>query len=118
MRAHQTCIPAMLQRTLSVSPALAEAVQSKLTANGVLGLQANAWGMYQATNSLFDRTFPTPDAVVSKTKAVAEKMFERVFEDDTQEPLEDEPIHVSAEMLYDEALWIEAQEIITRNNQI
>lgn len=114
VRAHKSCTPAMLQRTLSVSPAVAEAVQSKLIANGVLGAQANAWGMYRATNPLFDGIFPKPDVVVSKAKDVAERVVDRILEDDADEPLDDEPIEVSADMLYDEAQWVEAQEIIAR----
>jgi len=112
VRAHKTCTPAMLQRTLSISPAVAETVQSKLIANGVLGSQANAWGAYKATNPLFDGMFPKPDVVVNKAKDVAEKLVEQVLEDEADPSAEPEPIEVSADMLYDEAQWMEAQSIL------
>ncbi|MGI9355184.1 MAG: hypothetical protein ACR2PF_08515 [Rhizobiaceae bacterium] len=117
VRAHKTCSPAMLQRTLSVSPVVAEAVQSKLIANGVLGSQANVWGIYRATNPLFDGVFPKTDAVVSKAKDAIEKVVEPMFEDERESLASAGTFDVSANGLYDEAQWLEAQEIIARNTR-
>ena len=68
VRAHKTSSLAMLQRHLRIDVAAAKAVQSQLIRNGVIGAQANAYGIYKATNPLFDGLIQSPTKVVETGK--------------------------------------------------
>jgi hypothetical protein len=111
VRAHKTSSLAMLQRHLRVDAAAANALQNQLIRNGVIGAQANAYGLYQATNPLFDGAFPKSDKIVQKAVKLVQQNVEvqetgETVEADADEPIIDDAVtEIPITALYNETDW-------------
>ena len=111
VRAHKTSSLAMLQRHLRVDAAAANALQNQLIRNGVIGAQANAYGLYQSTNPLFDGAFPKSDKIVQKAVKLAQhnvevQETEETVEADADEPIIDDAVtEIPITALYNETDW-------------
>ena len=108
VRAHKTSSLAMLQRHLKVDAAAAKALQNQLIRNGVIGAQANAYGLYQAKNPLFDGAFPKSTDVVTKTLDLVRENLDvsessDIIDDESATDWMMTEIPISA--LYNEADW-------------
>ena len=92
VRAHKTSSLAMLQRHLKIDVAAAKALQNQLIRNGVIGAQANTYGLYQATTPLFDGAFPKPSNLLKSGRELLEKVSENVSSVDEDKDAELEQV--------------------------
>ena len=97
VRAHNNCNLAMLQRHLRIDAATASALQSQLVKNGIIGAQANAYGMHKAVKPLLDSAFLKPANPLPDVKEVLEKVIDNMGEDEADEVPEAETLEPSVE---------------------
>ncbi len=111
VRAHKTSSLAMLQRHLKIDASAAKVLQNQLIRNGVIGANANGYGLYQAKNPLFDGAFPKPANVVQRAPDLVRENLDvnersKIFEDETDESSSEEMMtEIPISALYNEADW-------------